>query len=167
MTSKYRFSYIFIAIAICVCINTVFSGKAEATVADDVKAAVDAGKSYADAVTDVINAGGDPAEVAYAATTLGGPGVAAEVTTAAIAAIFASGVDAATAMKQTNAVRVAAISAGGNEGDVNAAYGIATGVGPAFGPGGGAGGGAGFGFGGGGQGGGGGTPEQPSASPSA
>ncbi len=115
MTRKCRFLYILISIVICVCINVMFSGKVKAGVEDDIAAAVAGGVSYGDAVTDVINAGADPAEAVIAAITLGGPGVAGEVTTAAISA---GGIDVA------GAVTAAVISAGGDAGVVtNAAIG--------------------------------------------
>lgn len=112
MTRKYRFSYIFISIVICVCMNVMFSGKVKAGVEDDVAAAVAGGVSYGDAVTDVTNAGADPAEAVIAAITLGGSGVALDVTTAAISA---GGIDVA------GAVTAAAISAGGDAGVVTTA----------------------------------------------
>ena len=121
MTGKRRFSYIFISLVICVSMNVMFSGKVKAGVEDDIAAAVAAGMSYADAVNDVINAGADPAEAVIAAITLGGPGVAGEVTTAAISA---GGIDVGAA------VISAAISAGGDVAPVVAAA-IAAGIDPA------------------------------------
>ncbi|MFQ5715151.1 MAG: hypothetical protein ACE5GU_14075, partial [Candidatus Scalinduaceae bacterium] len=112
MTTKYRFSLICISIVICLCINIVFSGKVKADVGDDIAAAVAGGMSYGDAVTNVINAGADPAKAVIAAITLGGSGVAGEVTTAAISA---GGANVAAA------VTAAAISAGADAGDVTSA----------------------------------------------
>ncbi len=109
MAGKFKFSYILMSIIICVCMNVMFSGKVKAGVEDDVAAAVAAGMSHADAVTNGINAGANPAKAVIVAITLGGPGVAGEVTKAAISA---GGIDVA------GAVTAAAISAGGDAVDV-------------------------------------------------